>query len=651
MSMMYLFGVCGVLVGQINPLTVGRELGGAPGSSNQSGTQEDFIPETDTFGVFSFYAQRSNEQLPAVDTTLSGFFHQYDPARRQNVDWLNLGFLGSPAHPVDYRAPDRMGFDVGLHQFDLYFDYADEVPFYLLENPFSDLSFYQLGNQADIYFKGVFSRNFANGVNFSLNHERISVIGSENQYPNQRTLLNILSAGLWINPPGGKYESFFTFATNKVRQENNGGVAVEPASTNTSAGIINSPSSAEVFLDDAQTDHVHNEFLYTHFLKFGGGVDSIKGQRRSFTIGHEVGFHDSEYRYFDPFVSSGSLPTSSDSAYYNNFLVDRRGLRFYAGHRRISNSIRINTFKKRGGAGKGPSDYLELGLKHQIHWLDLEASDSTINNLFLTGALDFNPNDRLKIKTYGHLGIWDNAGDYKLSGNLILNFGKLGILKGEFVNQLNRPTLMAHKLIIAQRTVWDNNFSATLNTTIGGTYENPAWKFGVTGRYHLINNAIYYDEGGVANQTKTPISVFQLIVEKNFQLGRIHLDNVVVLQQSSENFIRVPDFYGKHSLYYHGKWFGVLNVRLGADLRLNNPYEAYGYRPLVGQFVIQENESVDWYPVVDAFFGMRVARFRAFAKWENLVNLANLDRLYYQTINYPHWWNGLRIGINWQFLN
>ena len=186
-----------------------------------------------------------------------------------------------------------------------------------------------------------------------------------------------------------------------------------------------------------------------------------------------------------------------------------------------------------------------------------------------------------------------------------------------------------------------------METSIKASYSLPQFKFKVTGSYHLVNNFIYYDSLAVPRQTGVPISIFQLSVKKDFKFGPIHLDNVVSVQQVSEDVLRLPSFYTKNSLYYAGKWFKVLNVRLGFDLRLSNAYFSNYYYPLTGQFILQNRREVEAYPAVDGFFSMRVSKFRAFFKWENMTDLLINDRLFYQSAFYPHQFSGYRFGIYW----
>ncbi len=605
--------------------------------------QDDYADERDTFGVFTFFSENPNLEAPYADSLLSNFFHQYDPARSRDLDYMHLGNPGSAAQPFLYTPRFRRGFDVGLHQYDLYLTEVEDVPYRRLEKPYTNAAYMQVGDQSDTYFTGEFSRNFAKGLNINLDYKRLSMLGRQNHFPNQNARNTALSVGMWFHGEKGKYDGFFAISSNTIEQQDNGGLEVEP----TTGDQFSTPSSAQVFLNSAETRHTHREFSYTHYFKFGGQEDSIRGLKRAYTLGHQISFRNSNYRFSD--TLTGFLRP------YSELLVsDFRGLRFAVQHQKIENTFRLSTFrlqnKKRNDA-QGQRDYIELGINHAIHQLDFESADSTINNLFLFGKINFNPSPGLKINTYAHLGILDNVGDFRISGELFLDFKKLGQLEVSAANQLSSPTLMQSRFIVSQRDVWKNNFKKTLENSIAATYRIEQFKFAVTGKYHLVNNAIYFDTAGIAQQTGTPISILQLIVQKDFALGNFHLDNVVSLQQMSEDFIRLPSLYAKHSLYYAGQWFGVLNVRLGFDVRYNNTYFAPYYNPLTGQFQQQDEREVEWYPGLDAFFSMRVTRFRAYVKWENLVNTITPERLFYQTAFYAHWQGGLRLGLKWRFVN
>jgi len=677
-----------------------------PDNYSEDPQSEDYEVIPDTLDIFYFYADNPGEEYSFSDSLLGNYFHQYDPTRARDLDYVNLGNLGSAARSIVYEPLYRRGFDVGLHQFDIYQTLATEMPFYRIDRAYTNLSYYQRGEQADSYLKGKFSRNFSGGLNFSIDYNRMPQLGTRNQYPHQRTRNTALATGLWYKSKGGRYDGFLSLAWNTIEQEDNGGILTPPSSEG--SGILD-PNTAEVFLEDAETRHRRQGIAYTHYYTLGpkapartqariprrrppgimgdslmqqlpnraevpdslqriAGADSLRrrpvppggssrADKRRFTLAHQIHYQNNRYKYFDPELDDGIT-----ADYYGDFLVDPRGLRFYLQHRELENTFRLRTFKPRSsGTGdvRRQRDLFEVGINHRLNWLDLEATDSLIQNLFAFGRLNFQPGDNLSLRTYGQLGLWDNAGDYRVFGELSLGLGKLGELSASFNNQLYEPNLMQQRFFVNEQPIWNNDFKKTLETNITATYRLPGFDLEVSGRFHLLNNYIYYDTLAMPRQTGTPVSIAQLIVKKDFRVGKFHLDNVIAFQSGSEAFIRVPEIWSKHSLYYWGKWFKVLNVQLGADLRMNSTYRGYYYFPLTGQFILEDQVDIPFYPSVDVFLGMRVTRFRAFVKWENISSFFLPDdpesgdpKLFYLNVRYPFTsGSGISLGINWRFVD
>jgi hypothetical protein len=640
---------CAIFLGAqsrgLNP--AGGGLSGGFEQDTSFRSQEDFVEIPDTFGIFWFFPENPNFEYNFDDSLLNNNFQQYDPVRRRDHDYMHLGIVGSAHQPMFYEPTERQGFDVGWHQFDLYLTPTSRMPFYRIEKAYTNVSYTQGSAQPDLMFDAKFSRNFANGVNFAFDYQRISQLAEQVQYPNQSTRTTALAGGLAYESANGRYSGYLAYASNTVQHKDNGGIRVEPQEE----GDFSSPQAAEVFLLTGQTRHAHREWGYYQHYRFGGERDSIQGFKRAYTLSHALNYNTSTYK------TAVEQPNTLDTAFFNRFPhldLDDRGARVFLEHRTLRNSFKLSTFRQRSlneNRVKEQRDLIEVGLVHTLHQLNQEPRDSTLNNLFLTGQFNFSPNDRLRIETQGHFGLWDNAGDYRASGTFFFDFKKLGALRLQAINQLYSPTLLEHRFYLTQRELWNNDFERTLETNLLATYSLPQIGLEVTGGYHLINNFIYFDTLGFARQTGTPISVLQLSVKQDIKLGPIHLDNVVTLQQISESELRLPAFFSKHSLYYRGKWFKVLDVQLGTDLRLNGTYNAPYYNPIIGQFQLQEQQSVELYPALDAYLSMRVDKFRAFFKWENFSSLFITDRLYYQTALYGFPGAGFRLGLRWRFIN
>lgn len=644
--------------------TTGTGIDNRTSGQSNSEFEEQLVEEPDTFGVFIFFADNPNQESEYADTTLHRHFQQYDPARQRELDWRTLGNLGSAAEPMVYQPRFRQGLDVGLHQYDLYITGAEDLPFYRLERAFTKLEYVLGSEQADGYLKSRFSRNFANGLNFSLYYDRISQLGRFDQYPNQNSRNTSLGGGMWFHSNNDRYDGFLSIMANTIEQEDNGGLDSLP----TTGGQFDDPSSAVVFLEDGQTRHSHRDLSYKHYYRFGGRADSTGNVRRAYTLSHRLRYRQSTYKFFDGY-------SVGDTLFYDRypaFLTDARGARFFLSHREISNEFTLSTFKldqiRSENAARNQRDLLEFGILHKYHNVDMDVRDSVVNNLFLTGRLNFRPGPALQLNTSAHLGILGNAGDYRFHGELLIDLQRFGSLKVNATNQLYRPTVLQDRYYLSRQPVWDNNFGTTLETNLTASYRLPWLDLEVGAGYHLINNYVYFDTTGLARQMGIPISITQLIIRKDFRVGNFHLDNTVALQQASEETIRLPGIFGKHSLYYTGNWFRVLDVKLGFDARYNTSYRPHYYNPFTGQFQLQDEQEVAFYPIVDAFFSMRVTRFRAFVKYENATTLLFSEptslvdpstttrdvlrsRAYYQTARYLFPDAALRIGVSWRLLD
>ncbi|MBI5914934.1 MAG: hypothetical protein HY842_06120 [Bacteroidetes bacterium] len=680
----------------------GGGTGGFPGSGSARGGGNGNLT-LDTSDIYFFYADQPNQVFPFSDSLL-GNLHQYDPIRQQAYDFASLGNLGSASRPLFFQPAWRRGFDVGLHQFDLYQLTTADVRYYKITQAYTQAGYSQGPTQGDALFNLQFSRNFANGLNLSLEHRRISNTGA---YDFQKAANSAVAAGLWFHQKNGRYDGYFSYVGNAAEQENNGGAAED-----LTLGLI--PAfQVDVQLSSANTRYANRELAYTQYFYLNGGrkkvgssavdslplrggqsgpvnlqdslsvqspsppqVDSLPNPKseirnpksqapnpsipqsfnpsRSFTVYHQIAWQSASYKFSD---------TSPDSAFYGDFLVDRRGLRHLLETKKLENTFKLQTFKLKpqtasdatGRALSAESDLLEVGLVHSIHFVQQEPVDtSAIHHLFLTARLNFSPGERLRIQSYAHLGVGANAGDFRLSGELFLNLKKIGNLRLDVVNQLYSTSLLHNRFYVTQKEIWKNSFDKTLETSLSGTYSLPQIHFSAGGQYHLLSNLVYFDSAGRPRQSGA-FSILQLTVRKDFHLGPLHLENWAGLQQTTSDVLPLPQLYSKHSLYLEGKIFKkVMLTKIGVDARLASAYTPPTYQPLTGQFQLQTAQALPFTPLLDAFLSFKVKTFRFFFKIENLLAYP-MQTYFYQTASYPLPFGfengGVRFGVSWRLVD
>ncbi|WP_116126515.1 putative porin [Lewinella sp. IMCC34183] len=614
-------------------------------SARRGRPQDQRVIAPDTFGIFLYRVENPNVERRFDDSLLNGF-QRYEPDRVVPYDYGTLGTNGTPAYPLRYAPVYRRGLEVGLRQYDLYKVDSDNLDFYRLQRPFTYLQYLRGSEQNDGMLTARFSRNFADGVNLLLNYQRIFQTGNQDNFPGSRVRNSSVAVGLAVRPPGSRYSGYFSYAANTFEQEQNGGIASFGETNGTDE--INNLGLLTPYLATTFGRHAYREIAVTQYLQFGASTDTLTGrERRAFTLKHQLKVDRQSYRL-------SNLRAPADSSFYNNYpLLDRdvRGLRNLITHQLISNEVGFSTFRRTRSASQETvqRDLLELGLTHQLHRLGGDRGDSTLSFLLANASLGVRPSDRLQLQVDGQFNLIGQIGDYRIAAAGELDLGRAGKLEVGAVNQLYAPDLVQRTYLLNGSPLYDRDFGKTLELRLEGAYTLPFVRVRAGLAYSLLSNYVYFDTEGLPQQSDGPHSILQLTAERNFSFGAYRLDNRVLLQQADEIF-RLPQFYGEHSFYYAGKWFGVLNVNLGVDVRLVSGFQPRYYNPLLQQFQLQERQRTTFYAQADPFFSLRVTKFRFFVKYIQAQTLIS-DRLLYLTAEHPYPDAALRIGASWRLVD
>jgi len=397
---------------------------------------------------------------------------------------------------------------------------------------------------------------------------------------------------------------------------------------------------------------------------------TIKPTGRKYTLKHNLSIRKNTFKFTD----------TDTTAYQSDFRTDTRGVRSFIRTNQIENTFSIRTFKLEKEQASAfasnkknnpkQKDLIEVGLTHTFTKLRQEgAADSTINNIFLFGNVQFTPSDRLKINAYGHLGIGQQAGDYYAKGDFLWDTKKLGTLNLSLIQQLRTPSLVNRRFYVTQNRVWQNDFSKTFENTLSGSYTIPKVNINLTANYHLIKNHIYFDNLAQPQQLDNDLNIFQLKVANQIDVWRFHLQNTVYFQSATgSDVIRFPQVYSIHRLYLDLKLFKVMESQFGGEIRVNTPWKPDNFSPLTGQFYLQDNfqravqtengvvvadsENIPFYPFVDVFYNFRIKDFRFFLVAENVMHFVPVYKdFHYTTYPYPVADFQMRFGFRWLFLD
>ncbi|MGB3798971.1 MAG: putative porin [Lewinella sp.] len=614
-------------------------------SARTAGPQKQRVIEPDTFGIYLYKADNPNQEVSFTDSLLPGF-QQYEPDRRVPFDYATLGQIGSAAYRLRYEPEYRRGLEIGLRQFDLYRLNMDNLDFYRLQRPFTYIRYLRGSEQQDGMLEARFSRNFADGVNLVLGYDRIFQLGEQDQYPNSAIRNTNVAVGLSVRPPGSRYSGYFSYTANTFEQRQNGGLA---DSLDQDIGEIDNPGTYTPYLADTRLRHAHREVAATQYLQFGAATDTLTGrERRAFTLKHQLRIQRQFYRMSSP-------RTVTDSSFYSLYPAldrDDRGLRSQLTDNVISNEIEISTFRRSRTAGRETvqRDLLEVGAVHQYHRLGQATGDSSLHYVLATARLGLRPSDRLNLLLDGQLNLIGQVGDYRIAARGELDLGVAGKLEVGAVNQLYAPDLILQNYSLNGSPFYERDFGKTLELRLEGAYTLPFLGIRAGLAYTVLTNYIYRDEDGIPQQSDGPNSILQLTAERNFILGAYRIDNRILLQEADQRVFRLPRLYGEHSLYYAGKWFGVLNVNLGADIRYASSFAAPYYNPILQTFHFQDRQATPFSVQVDPFFSLRVTRFRFFVKYIQAQTIAS-SQLFFLTADHPYSDGALRLGVSWRLLD
>ena len=631
-------------------------------SGGTGGNQRDIEP--DTFPMFFHFPGDKNKVYPFLDSSLTNNFHQHDPARKPSLEYFNLGFPGSPAYPIYYKPVQRKGFDLGLHAFDLYLLTADKVPAYSLKRAFTQTSFYQTGEQNDGFFGIQFSRNFAQGINFSIDYNRLNQIGNASHFSNQKSRTSSLGINFWIKPEKGRYESYLIMAQNGILQRENGGIIALP---DPGADFF-SLSLATVQLKNGASEMKQQEFSIRQFFTIlprkpapvpvdsallNRVTDSLSLRPRPvppvkpdtltggyLKLAHRLGWKNSFYLFYDDALNENNI-----NNYYKSFATDPRGLRNRIQANTLDNSLYIQT-----QIGKKWIVDVEAGLSQQLHFLKLEPGDSTVHNLSLDGSASLKYSERLSLSGKANFQILDNRGDYFISGDMKLGLGKWGNILVTAFNQLASPDLIQKQFFVSQRPIWENDFKRSLTTQIGGEMDISRFKSNLGLTLSVIDNAIYYNVDGKPAQVDAPVSILQSSYKQQIQFGKFSWEGIFVFQIANrEDVLSLPRLWTRHTLSLNTRLFKVLETRMGVEFRYFTPFSTYTYFPLTAQFQINGGNPDAPYPLLDAFASFKITKFRIFLKFED-ISAAFLQTRYSQVYRYYLPTGGLRFGFKWRFL-
>jgi len=596
------------------------ENGGRPGGSILS----DFL-DTDSISLAYYYKEFAWDTLYRGDTSLYAFHHIYDPARRRTWDYLHIGLPGSPARPVYFEKPYIEGNHMGVSVFDIYTKKASKMPFFLPERPVADLAYLRGADQDDFVFDAIFSNTFENGLNFSMDYERLAQVGD---YRNQRSRNTNLTMGLNYKWWKDKVNSYFIFANNAFLMENSGGIRDESVygdpRFNTRAGI-------ETYLGNSRSRYELREFeLYNT-------IEAPFTSRYPLRLYNSLTYSRERYLFFQ------TAPYDLD--YFGIFANDTRGVRHGVEISKFRNELGLE-WEAESLAGID-IDKIRAGLvQNWISWIQ-EPNTRQLNefHVFAEGYLTLFK--RMVTKGRYQQGLLDAAGN-----SHVLLEGKLKLpadfnLTATYERSSILPSLIDQSVNVNFQNVYRTNFGLQRFNTLKGGISWKRTKSTLEVGLQRGIDLIVYNINGIPEQIGDAVNILQVAAIQELNIWHFKWYHYLLFQASSTTQLGIPPLFYKSTLFYEREFFrGKSPLRIGADFRTLTTYQSLTFLPIHAQWAYQTESNQILFPEIDVFVSLKVKVFKAFVRFENVLGTVNNKPLFHH-YRYPMHEQRLSFGIQW----
>jgi hypothetical protein len=533
-----------------------------------------------------------------------------------------------------------------------YYPYMMQISsatFYNTKTPFSSIKYLSGGttNNKEDQIAFLFTANANKKLNFGVTLDYIFARGEYDKQNAKR-----FAGSLFGSYNGKRYSATGLISTNTLNNYENGGIT-DPSY------IIDPPFGYKTLTIpvrmsvDALSTFSQLQFYYNHqySLGFEKKLKNPKDDKDT-TItefvpvtrfAHTIKYDNLQKRYFEKTLE----PKFYKNSYFPIETRDTAALQILTNTFSISLAEEFNKWAKFG---------LTAYLENEVEKFNFQV-DTILNNKFesntkVGGILSKELGQKFKYKFLGEIDLLGyKVGDFLLSGN-VGGFFKLWndtiALEAKGFIRNDEPSYFLNNYY-SNHFKWKNDFSKIFRTHVSGNFSLPKRNLNLNVSVENIGNQIYFNTDTLPAQFAGSVQVIAANLKWDFHVGKFALENNVVYQLSSnQDVIPLPTLALYHNLYFHDKWFDVLSIQLGVDVRYHTAYYAPAYMPAIGQFYTQKEMKIGNYPVLNVYANFHLKRTRFFAEYYH-VNQLFMKGVYYSMPYYPINPAIFKMGLTWNF--
>lgn len=558
------------------------------------------------------------------------------------------GNLGSPIQSKLYfDRPENNGF-LFSNAYYPYITQIESATFYNTKTPFSSLKYMTGGTnyREEDQVAFLFTANANKNLNFGTTLDYIYARG---EYDNQG--VKRFAGSLFGSYKGKRYAATGLIATNSLSNYENGGITESTYLTNPPYGYDQAQNFPIRMRVDAQSTYKQFQVFFNHQYSLGferavkGSKDSTEMEFVPVTkFTHTLKLNDMRKRYFENGV---------DTTFYRNSYLPVAQTNDTAALQSMSNRFAVSLAEEFNKYMKfGLTAYVENEVERFTYAVDTLFNHQLESNTKVGAVLSKELGQKFKYRFLGEIDlIGYKAGDFTLETQLGSSFklwkDTIALQANGFIRS-DEPSYFMQRYQ-SNHFSWNNDFTKIYRTHIGGKFAIPTRSFSLNVAVENITQQIYFDTLALPSQYDGNIQVLSANLKQDFRLGKFTLENNVVYQASSkQDVLPLPTLTLFHNLYYHDKWFKVLSVQVGANVRYHTAYYAPAYMPAIGQFYSQHEMKVGNYPIMNVYGNFHLKRTRFFIEYYH-VNQLFMKGVYYSMPHYPVNPAILKMGLTWNF--
>ena len=604
-------------------------------NKNPDAKIQDYLIITKTFDSIS------------VDTSLTlNKYYKFNYLRKDNFELLPFSNTGVAYNNLSFDPVNSTNPEMGAMNKLISYDKAEDVVYYDLPTPFTELMFRSVFEQGQL-LDAVYSVNTSRHFNFSISRKGLRSLGNYQNFISDNSNFRFTTN---YHSKSGKYFLRTHYNNQKLFSEQNGGIA--------DVDISNFENGVNQFLDrgvfDPNFENAHNELIGKRFYidqiyKFDR-IDSIN--KNKIQIFNSVLYEEKQYKFqqnsSDDFFGTAFSPQEINDKIFLTSLNFDTGLNYnsFLGHFKFGISFRDEKYSLKNFE---IGEFIDSSQKITSSRVNLLANFS--KELKKT-TLSFETNNYLLGNSQSNLFKsdikMDLKNDYQLSFNFLFT---------------NKPTNYNHRLYSSNyiNYNWNNDFKNIKTKLIG--LDLKLRKFSnISIDYVKVNNLTQFEKiinenlGGETTHSIFPIQsvgnleLIKVRFSRKINFGKFSVDSKLLIQKSlADDIINLPEIISRNTIYYSSDMFKkALFLQTGLGFKYFSKFYMNGYDPLLSELYIQNDKKIGNFPVIDFFINAKIQQTRLFFKFEHL-NSSFTGYNFYSAPNYPYRDFTFRFGLVWNF--